>query len=242
MGQAQPFTLRRSPRARTVRLTLRPDGELVVTLPQRAPTAWAERFVDERAAWIGRHQARLAAQRARLEARPRLGEGRSVTLGGVSHAILVEAHRERRRTSIEHPDAAGAAAPPALRVLLAAGDERPLAAILEVWLRGEARAVLGRRVVVRARDLAVRPGPVSVRDQRSRWGSASRRGSLSFNWRLVLAPAAVLDYVVVHELAHLRAFGHGPRFWALVRSWVPDADRHRRWLKEHDLELRHALD
>jgi predicted metal-dependent hydrolase len=86
------------------------------------------------------------------------------------------------------------------------------------------------------------PNRLTVRDQRTRWGSASRRGTLSFSWRLVMCPAEVLDYVVVHELAHLRWAGHGPRFWALVRRHVPRADEHRRWLREHHALLRAALD
>ena len=106
----------------------------------------------------------------------------------------------------------------------------------------EARDALARRMEIRARDVGVSPRSMSIRDQRSRWGSASRRGSVAFSWRLVMAPAAVLDYVVVHELAHLRAFGHGPGFWAIVGRHVVDAEGARRWLRAHETELRAALD
>ena len=109
-----------------------------------------------------------------------------------------------------------------------------MAEILEAWLRGEAREVIVRRMVVRARDLSVEPTAVAIRDQRSRWGSASRRGTLSFSWRLVMTPATVLDYVVVHELVHLRHFGHGPTFWRTVHDAVPEADAARRWLRSHE--------
>jgi predicted metal-dependent hydrolase len=248
MPASSPYILRRSPRARTVRLTLRADGELVVTLPTRAPERWADRLVEERALWIARHRARLAQTRDRLAARPPLGSGRTLTLGGVAHALLVESGREGSRTRVEHRDStpvvddARAPAGPTVRVSIAPGDERPLAAILERWLRGQARLAFQRRVALRERDLDVHPRSLTVRDQRSRWGSASRKGTVSLNWRLILAPAAVLDYVVVHELAHLRVFGHGPRFWSLVRAQVPEADRYRRWLRAHDADLRHALD
>jgi hypothetical protein len=114
--------------------------------------------------------------------------------------------------------------------------------ILERWLRAEARLLIDRRVAVRARDVGVTPVRVAVRDQRTRWGSASRAGTLSFSWRLALVPPAVLDYVVVHELAHLADFSHSPRFWARVRAVVPDADRARQWLRAHEGDLRHALD
>jgi predicted metal-dependent hydrolase len=143
-----------------------------------------------------------------------------------------------RRSRVVHDDLPE----PVLRVAMGSGDERPPAEVLEAWLRGSARAAVARRVALRARDLGVEPRRLAIRDQRSRWGSASRRGAVSFNWRLVLAPAWVLDYVVVHELAHLRDFSHSARFWSLVRGLVPEADAARGWLRAHDEELRHALD
>ena len=76
-------------------------------------------------------------------------------------------------------------------------------------------------------------GRITVRDQRTRWGSCSAKGNLNFNWRLILAPGEVLDYVVVHELAHRREMNHSKRFWSLVEMVLPDYERRRRWLKEN---------
>jgi hypothetical protein len=109
-------------------------------------------------------------------------------------------------------------------------------------LRREARTTLVSRVAALAPVVGVPVPSVTIRDQRSRWGSASRGGRLSLNWRLILAPPFVLDYVVVHELAHLRIAGHGSRFWTLVRRHAPDADAARRWLRQHHDELMAALD
>jgi hypothetical protein len=92
-----------------------------------------------------------------------------------------------------------------------------------------------------AGPLGVAPTAVTLRDPRTRWGSATRKGRLSFSWRLVLAPPDALETVVVHELAHLRVFGHGPRFWDLVATRRPDHRVWRRWLREHSLELHAAL-
>ena len=86
------------------------------------------------------------------------------------------------------------------------------------------------------------PSGLTVRDQRTRWGSASRTGRLAFSWRLVLAPPEALETVVVHELAHLRVFGHGPRFWDVVATRVPDHARWRRWLRDHSTELHAAFE
>lgn len=114
--------------------------------------------------------------------------------------------------------------------------------LLEAWLRARARAALTERVTARALELAVKPGRISIRDQSSRWASASADGSLSFSWRLILTPPWVLDAVVVHELAHLRIRGHSRRFWALVTTHAPRTPEARRWLREHAREVRSALE
>jgi hypothetical protein len=129
-----------------------------------------------------------------------------------------------------------------LLVTLAAGERRSLAAVLEAWLRVRAREAVEEAIARHAGPLGVTPTAVTVRDTRSRWGSASRRGRVMLAWRLVLAPPAVLETVVVHELAHLRVSGHGPRFWDLVATRVPDHAVHRRWLRTHAAELHAALD
>jgi predicted metal-dependent hydrolase len=122
-----------------------------------------------------------------------------------------------------------------------AADRRSDAAILEGWLRDEARRVIEASVAEHATAMEVRPAAVTLRDPRTRWGSASRNGRLSFSWRLILAPPEALDTVVCHELAHLRVFGHGPRFWSLVASRRPDHRLWRRWLHAHSTELHRAL-
>jgi hypothetical protein len=88
-----------------------------------------------------------------------------------------------------------------------------------------------------ADELGVKVRRITVRDATSRWGSCSTTGVLSFSWRLVLAPAAILDYVAAHEVAHLKEMNHGPRFWALVEQTYPDMRSAKRWLQAHGMEL-----
>jgi len=128
-----------------------------------------------------------------------------------------------------------------LRVSLAPRDRDRLARVLDGWFRDQARLAIEATVADHATALGVRPAAISIRDPRSRWGSASRQGRLMFSWRLVLAPPEALETVVIHELAHLRVFGHGPRFWAVVASRRPDHLVWRRWLRTHSLELHGAL-
>jgi hypothetical protein len=115
-------------------------------------------------------------------------------------------------------------------------------AALERRLRRLARVRIDERVRERSAEMGIDYRRVTIRDQRSRWGSASGSGTLSFSWRLILVPSEVLDYVVVHELAHLRAAGHGPRFWTLVNRYVSDSRAARQWLRENHDAVRHALD
>ena len=129
-----------------------------------------------------------------------------------------------------------------LIVHLAPADRRLPGAVLEAWLKPRARVAIERDIRRHAPALGVTPVTLSIRDQRTRWGSASRQGRLAFSWRLILAPPEALETVVVHELAHLRVFGHGPRFWEVVASRCPDHKVWRRWLRDHSMELHGALD
>jgi predicted metal-dependent hydrolase len=115
-------------------------------------------------------------------------------------------------------------------------------ATLERRLRRAARAAIAERVAARAPQMDVAPKRITIRDQSTRWGSASRSGTLSFSWRLVLTPVEVLDYVVVHELAHLKVAGHGKRFWSLVAAHHRGSGAARKWLRDHHDEIRNALD
>jgi predicted metal-dependent hydrolase len=113
---------------------------------------------------------------------------------------------------------------------------------LERRLRREARRVIAERVAARGAEMGIGYKRITIRDQRTRWGSASRSGTLSFSWRLILTPPDVLDYVVVHELAHLRVPGHGRRFWDLVERHHGGVSAARKWLRQNQDAIRHVLD
>jgi predicted metal-dependent hydrolase len=233
------FAVRRSRRARRARVTLTDTGAVVVVLPIRAPERLAQDMVDRHARWIANHQRRMSDGLRILAARPAIGEGRMISLRGLPQDLVVERDSSGRRYSSVEVEVHSQ---PVIVVRQAPTDGRSPAELLDRWLRRHARADLERRVATRAAEMKLQPARITVRDQRSRWGSASRRGTLSFSWRLVLCPPEILDYVVVHELAHLRVAGHGPRFWALVDRHAPEAEHHRRWLRRNESRLRHALD
>jgi predicted metal-dependent hydrolase len=239
-----PYTLRRSARARRLRVTIDPRWGVIATVPgprtgEAAARALVEPFLAEREDWIRRHLARQAATVGRARAAGPLVDGSLVRYRGVPHLLrVVSSTPGSRRSRVER---VGADDGDLLLVTVAPSERRPLPAILEAWLRVRAREAVEAAIARHAGPLGVTPAAVAVRDTRSRWGSASRQGRLMLAWRLVLAPPAVLETVVVHELAHLRVFGHGPGFWDLVATRVPDHAVHRRWLRTHAAELHAAL-
>lgn len=237
-------TIRRSTRARHLRLTVDPRHVAIVTVPSRAARTrgeaerLAESFVSEREAWLRRHLDRQARQREELAAMGPLRDGGLFRYRGETHRLRVVAQIGRRRTTVARE---GGDAGDELIVRLAASERRALDAILEAWLREKARAAIHHEIERHASALNVAPAAVTIRDARTRWGSCSKARRLSFSWRLVLAPPEALETVVIHELAHIRVFGHGPSFWAIVASRRPDHRVWRRWLREHSLELHGAL-
>jgi predicted metal-dependent hydrolase len=229
-----------------MRVTIDPALGVIVTVPPATRRGWArpeasiERFLREREAWLRRHIERLARQQAEVAARGGLRDGASIRFRGELHRLrIADAGPGARRTTVAR---VGDAAGDELVVRVAPRDRRTVAAALDAWFRERARAAVDDAIERHAAALRVEPAAVSIRDQRSRWGSASSQRRLSFSWRLVLAPPEALETVVIHELAHLRVFGHGPSFWALVASRRPDHLVWRRWLRSHSYELHAALD
>jgi predicted metal-dependent hydrolase len=244
-GGSIELTIRRSSRARLLRLTIDPRHNAVVTIPTRAARSKADAekiavtFVAEREQWLRRHLDRQAGQRERALAMGPFRDGGTFRYRGEMHRLRIVAAEARRRTTVARE---GGEAGDELVVRLSARERRDIETIMEAWLRDKARGVIMREIERHAAALGVHPATVTVRDAHTRWGSCSRERRLSFSWRLVLAPPEALETVVIHELAHLRVFGHGPEFWAIVAARRADHRQWRRWLRDHSLELHSALD
>lgn len=212
-----PYAVRRSDRARRVRVRVDPrDGGVEVVLPKRAPQREAAAAVTQLRPWIERRLAEVAAARARVAAR----DGNVPYLGRE-----LQLRPEPGRTRVHRRGDV---------LLVPAGDPREA---LERWYRRQARAEIQPRLDAAAAAVGKRYASLTIRDQRTRWGSCSARGGMSFNWRLLLAPEAVLEYVVRHEAAHLVVMDHSPRFWALMERLMPSYELPRRWLREHGATL-----
>jgi predicted metal-dependent hydrolase len=217
-GGAVPVAWRRSGRARRVSLRLDPrEAQIVVTLPPRARR-------DAGLALLRAHADWAAQSLARLPGAVPLANGASVALGGTAHPIR------------HVPGARGGAWIEAGTIHVAGGAEHVARRVLDL-LRREARRRLGAQAAAKAALAGLSYRRLAIKDTRSRWGSCAPDGTLMFSWRLVMAPELVQDYVVAHEVAHLRHMNHGPRFWALVEQLTPHRAEAVAWLAAEGARL-----
>ena len=218
-GADVAVNVRLNPRARRIVMRVHPaTGEITVTAPARGGAGPALAFVRGETQWIARQLQRLPKPVA-------LMPGAMVPFRGVGHLI-------------RHAAARGPAPVwTANGVIFVSGQAEHVSRRLTDFFKREARDLFAARALDYAARLGTRPGRISVRDTKSRWGSCSQDGSLSFSWRLILAPEYVRDYVVAHEVAHLKEMNHSARFWAHVKTLSPDVTRARQWLREHGRSL-----
>ena len=209
--------MRRSPKATRYRLSVGRDGAAVLTIPVRGSERQARQFLESQRAWLERTRSRMAQL------------PRSATVWTLGTSVL---WRGEWRALERAPDTTlhVALGDERFRVRGHAGDLRPT---LEAHFRRVARIELPPRTWELAAVTGVEVREVVVRDQRTRWGSCSSSGTISLNWRLVQAPAFAADYIVLHELMHLREMNHSDRFWALVEAVCPRWQEAERWLKNH---------
>jgi predicted metal-dependent hydrolase len=227
-GEIYPVRLRRHSQAR--RYTLRihaASRDVVLTMPPRGSVKQAREFAQKNGAWI-------AARLQRLPDAMPFAHGTLLPLRGISHRID---HRKSTRGTVWIETGAD------MPLLCVAGEAPHLSRRVRDFLKREAKRDLETASGTAAQALGVTIKRVSVRDQSSRWGSCSSTGVLSYSWRLILAPAFVLDYLAVHEVAHLIEMNHSRRFWRLVEKICPDVGRAKAWLDAHGAGLhRYGLD
>jgi predicted metal-dependent hydrolase len=213
---SMPYLIRRSDRARRIRVSVEGDGQVVVVLPRRSPERHAEQAVAQLAPWIERRRRAVARAASEVGRAP----GTVPYLGEVL-TLVPEAGRARvaRRGD---------------RLLVPAAGT---AEALERWYRARARAEVAPRLDAACARAGTAYSKLTIRGQKTRWASCSSKGAMSFNWRLLLAPPEILDYVVEHEVCHLEVMDHSPRFWRLLASRVPEWRARSAWLKRYGSTL-----
>lgn len=217
--------VRRDRRARNYTLRIKDAaGTPVLTLPTHGSLSEARAFLDRHAGWLARQIEKAPPPRP-------IANGAKIPLRGVQHVIR---HAPDERGTVSLADEDGGPA------LVVAGAAEHLRRRVLDYLRREARRDLEPAALGYAATLDVKPKAIRVRDTTTRWGSCSASGELSFSFRLIMAPPFVLDYLAVHEVAHLREMNHSHRFWRLVDELCPNKERARHWLMREGPSL-HAI-
>jgi predicted metal-dependent hydrolase len=222
-GKTYPYQLNVSNRARRLRITISESG-ITLVLPVGFPVREGEAFMSKNSSWI-LAQMEKHEQRARSE-RSALPKDVILLRGTATRVKLIEEAARLSRARVEEKNGH-------LTVALPAGHVEAAPEVLERWLRGLARVEITAMVRQEAQRMHASPRAVTIRDQRTRWGSCSSTGTLSFNWRLIMVPPSVMQYVVVHELAHMSVPNHSRDFWNLVSQYYPAYQEARAWLRKN---------
>lgn len=217
-GRILPLRVMENPRA--TRLTLRIDAGgkgLRMTVPPGMPGREIERFLAKHESWIETRIAKMPNQ-------PKVRPGIRIPVRGVPHLVV---HEPASRGTVRQEN--GAEGPR----LIVYGDRPHLARRVSDFLKREARKDIELLVARHTATVGRRAKAIRLKDTKSRWGSCTSDGTLSFSWRIMMAPPPIIDYLVAHEVAHLIEMNHGPRFWKLCGELCPDTERCKAWLKRN---------
>jgi len=214
------LTVKRLSSARRLRLRVYDDGRIVVTAPKRLPQFLIDQFVNQHFDWIkAKHQKALTNQAELTDSRSQLffhGQKLQFKLN-VSSTLKSDVRRTKTELIATSPSE----------------DHQIVRSVLEKWYRGQAKKHFQKRLPLLSDLVGQEVENITIRSQRTRWGSCSSRSTISLNWRLIMAPDFVSDYVIYHELAHLTHMNHSKRFWRLVENYCPRYKEAENWLKEH---------
>ncbi|MGO4407173.1 M48 family metallopeptidase [Bosea sp. RAF48] len=222
-GTRYPVSIKRRANAR--RMTLRVSqatGETTLTLPERVDFSAGRAFAENHGGWIA---ARIAKRPLAVPFEP----GQSIPLRGVPHRIVHWSKARGLTQATQDKDGAP--------IIAVAGDGAHVPRRVKDFLRRLALEDLEKAVRHHTATLGIPARKITIRDTTSRWGSCSSQGHLNFSWRLILAPASVLDYLAAHEVAHLKEMNHSHRFWALTHKLCPHTEEAEAWLKRHGASL-----
>ncbi|PCH51153.1 MAG: hypothetical protein COC17_02605 [Hyphomicrobiales bacterium] len=225
-GERIPVKVTENPRSTRLTLRLVPGGKsLKVTMPPHVDGKQLDDFLERNKNWV-------AAKRARLPKAVQAGEGATIPFLGVDHRII---HLDRLRGIVEIKEVAGE------QCILVPGEPEHIPRKVETFMKKQARLQLNDAVSRYSKVLGVSAKSIRITDTTSRWGSCSTTRTLSFSWRIIMAPPEVLDYLAAHEVAHLREMNHSDRFWNHVRDICPDMELQKSWLRTNGARL-HAVE
>ena len=209
---------------KTIAIIIDEDGHLIVRAPYHTRDEEIEELVSSKKKWIQSKQIEIALSNEKIQPKEFVNGEKYLYLGDLYPLIIVPAQRKALELSGNRFRLRKSAVPRGKQTF-------------EAWYRSQARTVLSERVASFAEDMGLRYSKIRITGARTRWGSCGPKGSLNFTWRLIMAPISIVDYVVVHELAHLKFRNHGAEYWKLVESSMPDYQERRKWLRDEGMIL-----
>ena len=219
------YRILRRPRRKRAAIVIHPDNRIEVHAPSRMATATIERFIQEKRAWIEKKQHDNRTMRTPYRAK-QFTNGENFQLLGHSYPLRIQTGTaavtlKQHEILLSHPDLTG----------------KPLKEVMTAWYKEQAQRHFQQRAIQLSEQMACQPRLIGIKSYRSRWGTCHSDGRIYFNWRLIMAPNNIVDYVIIHELAHLTHPNHSRQFWQLVSNYAPDHKQSKLWLKNHGLSL-----
>ncbi len=229
-GQTVKYRLKQSSRIRGYRLEIRHDTGLTVVAPKRYSRIDIDELLHKKEKWILKHLPGLNPFQMSLF-KKEADEGDKIPfMGRKLEIVRISGNGKRPMVELQ-----------GTRLLVSNYDkDHGMPQVLEGWYRQQAATVFTGKADGFQQSMGVKHRRVFIRGQRSRWGSCSPKGNLTFNWKLLVAPERIIDYVIVHELAHLRHMNHSKKFWEMVTQFCPKWKEYRKWLLVHEEELKAA--
>ncbi len=213
-------------RRKTISLYVKEDGRIIVYAPSRTPSWEIEKFVERKQSWISERLLEKERSPGPVEKKFVSGEG-FLYLGEPLPLQIKDDPDERHPLKLSFGEF----------ILNKSCIERARELFIE-WYKKEAKQKLSERMNYYSNRFQLFPKGIKITSAQTRWGSCSRDNQLCFSWRIIMAPLSVLDYVLIHELVHVKEKNHSMKFWSCLESIIPGYKRHRRWLREHESQLK----
>lgn len=215
------YTVKSSRRAKYIRIRVNHDGSVVVTKPWLVPKFMADRFVRSKEDWIRTALAKLKEHQPSHQ---------NNTIWYLGKVYSFQYQPGRAAIQFGNPS-----------VIVSAYSEEAAKRHLSTYIQKEARSQIIAAIKKWSKTMGITYQDIRFKNQKSRWGSCSSQGNLNFNWKLIMTPPEVMEYVVIHELAHRTHMDHSVKFWHLVERFDPDYRAHRRWLKRHESAINQSM-
>jgi len=229
-GKSIRFALKRSGIARNILFEIRPEDGLSIVVPRGYPVEKLPRIIEEKQKWILSRLSRYEEHLASQPYREKMNGDNIPFMGHNLKLCLTAANTENNIVTLQGQS-----------LFVTFIEKESIDNLIKSWYRAQAVRYIGERVAELSARCDVSCKKVTIRNQRTRWGSCSQKGNLSLNWKLIIAPPDVIDYVILHELLHIKEMNHSKRFWKLVDKYCPSWRDHRKWLRKASIRLADEL-